>query len=130
MLQQLKSSSTLLMVALIASAAVGVTMTIQPTATMAVTTSEDLCGKTISKDLVLTADVTCAGDGIKVAGDNIVINLNGFSLKGPGPDSKTTGILVDGGKNVEVKGPGMILFLGTAQNTSGTAYLFLLFEIC
>jgi Right handed beta helix region len=104
------------MIALIASAAiVGIFLTFQqPRATLAQTSEgEDLCGKTVTQSITLTADLKCSGDGLMVQGNDIILNLNGFALRGSGADSNTTGIFVDGGKEVRIKGPGMILFFGT-----------------
>jgi hypothetical protein len=87
----------------------------QPRATLAQKASggEDLCGKTITKSIDLTADLTCSEDGLKVQGSNIIIKLNGFAMRGPGVDTDTTGIFVNGGHEVRIEGPGMIEFFGT-----------------
>jgi len=87
----------------------------QPSTILAQTT--DLCGSTITSDLQLTEDITCEEDGITVAGDNLTVNLNGFSIRGPGSDSTTTGILVDGVSGVNIIGPGMVTGFST-----GVAY--------
>ena len=92
-----------------------ITVTSQPSTILAQTT--DLCGSTITSDLQLTEDITCEDDGITVAGDNLTVNLNGFTIRGPGSDSTTTGILVDGVSGVNIKGPGMVTGFGT-----GVAY--------
>ena len=47
------------------------------------------------------------GDGIIVGGPNTVINMNGFSITGPGQDIKV-GIMVPNVDNVVVNGPGSI----------------------
>jgi hypothetical protein len=87
------------------------TITSQPSTILAQTT--DLCGSTISSDVELTADINCEGDGIRVGGDNLTVNLNGFAMRGPGDDTNTTGIFVDGGHEVRIEGPGMIESFGT-----------------
>src|SRR5918994_3327134 len=92
-----------------------ITVTSQPSTILAQTT--DLCGSTITSNLQLTADITCEDDGIIVAGDNLTVNLNGFAIRGPGSDSTTTGILVDGVSGVNIIGPGMVTDFGT-----GVAY--------
>jgi parallel beta-helix repeat protein len=47
-----------------------------------------------------------------VVGNNIILNLNGFTMRGPGADNNTTGILIDGGSTVRIKGPGMVTGFG------------------
>jgi Periplasmic copper-binding protein (NosD) len=112
---QLKKTSSIIMMALIASTAIaGVFLAFeQPQATLAQTSVEDLCGQTITQSIDLTADLTCSEDGLKVQGSNIIIKLNGFAIRGPGDDPNTTGIFVDGGHEVRIMGPGMIEFFGT-----------------
>ena len=92
-----------------------ITFTSQPSTVLAQTS--DLCGSTITSNLQLTADIACEEDGIIVAGDNLTVNLNGFAIRGPGSDSTTTGILVDGVSGVNIIGPGMVTGFGT-----GVAY--------
>jgi Right handed beta helix region len=105
-----KHTRHLFIVSLLAFSAL-TTITSQPSTILAQTT--DLCGSTISSDVELTADINCEGDGIRVGGDNLTVNLNGFTLRGPGDDTNTTGIFVDGGHEVRIEGPGMIEFFGT-----------------
>src|ERR687892_933502 len=46
------------------------------------------CGQVVSGVVNLTANLNCSsGDGIIVGGPNTVINMNGFSITGPGQDS-------------------------------------------
>jgi hypothetical protein len=54
------------------------------------------CGQTVSGVVNLTANLNCSGDGIIVGGPNTVINMNGFSITGPGQDSSKVGIMVLG----------------------------------
>ena len=112
---QLKKTSSIIMMALIASTAIaGIFLAFQqPRATLAQTSGEDLCGQTITQSIDLTADLTCSEDGLKVQGSNIIINLNSFAMRGPGDDTNTTGIFVDGGHEVRIEGPGMIESFGT-----------------
>lgn len=50
------------------------------------------CGKVIHGNFTLTANLVCkGGDGLIVGADNTVINLDGFSITGPGPDSAKWG---------------------------------------
>jgi nitrous oxidase accessory protein NosD len=66
------------------------------------------CGQVVSGQVNLTANLNCSGDGIIVGGPNTVINMNGFSITGPGQDSSKVGIMVPNVDNVAVNGPGSI----------------------
>ena len=72
------------------------------------TTTDPGCGQVISGVVNLTANLNCSGDGIIVGGPNTVINMNGFSITGPGQDSSKVGIMVSNVDNVVVNGPGTI----------------------
>ena len=51
------------------------------------TSSNAACGQVVSGVVNLTANLNCSsGDGIIVGGPNTVINMNGFSITGPGQD--------------------------------------------
>jgi hypothetical protein len=110
-----KHTSDLFIASLLAFTAL-TSITSQPSTILAQTS--DLCGSTISSDVELTADITCVGDGIRVGGDNLTVNLNGFTLRGSGADTNTTAIIVDGASGVIIKGPGMVTGFGT-----GVAYM-------
>lgn len=114
MLQLKKTCSIITMALIVSTAIAGIFLALQqPRVTLAQTSGEDLCGQTITKSIELSADLTCNEDGLKVQGSNIIIKLNGFAMRGPGADTNTTGIFVDGGNEVRVEGPGMIEFFGT-----------------
>ena len=67
------------------------------------------CGQVVSGVVNLTANLNCgSGDGIIVGGPNTVINMNGFSITGPGQDSSKVAIMVPNVDNVLVNGPGSI----------------------
>lgn len=67
------------------------------------------CGKVIHGNFSLTANLVCkGGDGLIVGGDNTVINLDGYSITGPGPDSAKVGIAIPHSDNVIVQGNGSI----------------------
>ena len=71
--------------------------------------SNAACGQVVSGVVNLTANLNCSsGDGIIVGGPNTVINMNGFSITGPGLDSSKVGIMVSNVDNVVVNGPGSI----------------------
>jgi hypothetical protein len=113
----MQQNASIMIVALLTSAAASVILTVQPLDTLA-QEDGDLCGEAIIGDLELTSDVTCEGDGIRVEGSDLTIYLNGFTIRGPGPDSNTTGILVEEASEVRIRGPGMVTGFGT-----GVAYM-------
>ena len=80
----------------------------QPIATAQASSSSAACGQVVSGVVNLTANLNCSGDGIIVGGPNTVINMNGFSITGPGQDSSKVGIMVPNVDNVVVNGPGSI----------------------
>jgi hypothetical protein len=105
-----------MIVALLMSAAASLILTVQPLASLA-QEEGDLCGETITGNLELTSDITCQGDGITVEGNDLTIFMNGHTIRGPGSDTNTTGILVDEGVTVRIRGPGTVTGFGT-----GVAY--------
>jgi parallel beta-helix repeat protein len=71
------------------------------------------CGQAIKGIVTLRQNLDCAGDGL-ILGDNndngtktTTINLNGFSIYGPGADSSKVGISISE-NNVSINGPGII----------------------
>ena len=70
--------------------------------------SSAACGQVVSGVVNLTANLNCSGDGIIVGGPNTVINMNGFSITGPGQDSSKVAIMVPNVDNVVVNGPGSL----------------------
>jgi nitrous oxidase accessory protein NosD len=66
------------------------------------------CGQVVKGNVTLTANLNCAGDGLIIGGDNTRIDLNGYSIAGPGPDSSKVGIVVPNSDTVTVEGPGTV----------------------
>jgi len=66
------------------------------------------CGQVSSGVVNLTSNLNCSGDGIIVGGPNTVINMNGFSIMGPGADRSKVGIMASNVDNVTINGPGSI----------------------
>jgi parallel beta-helix repeat protein len=71
-------------------------------------TTNAACGQVASGVVNLTSDLNCSGDGMIISDPNTVINLNGYSISGPGRDSSKVGIMVSNVDNVVVNGPGSI----------------------
>ena len=94
----------------------------QPTSLLAtepVSTSLS-CGEVITKSVKLSANLDCKTDGIIVGGNGIVIDLNGYTIKGPGPASSKIGVMLANNNGVQVNGPGTITnFQAGILNTGG-----------
>ena len=84
------------------------------------TTTNAACGQVASGVVNLTANLNCSGDGITISGPNTVVNMNGFSITGPGKDSSKVGIMVSNADNVVVNGPGTISNFQAAVLLSGS----------
>jgi parallel beta-helix repeat protein len=67
-----------------------------------------LCGQVITTSVKLSSNLDCASDGLLVQGDNIVIDLNGHTIKGPGPSASKIGISVADNNGVQITGSGTI----------------------
>src|SRR5438093_1445402 len=52
------------------------------------------CGEVVQGNVNLTANLNCNGDGLVVGADNTVINLNGYTITGPGQQSSKVGVVV------------------------------------
>lgn len=83
-------------------------------------TTNAACGQVSSGVVNLTSNLNCAGDGIIVGGPNTVINMNGFSITGPGADSSKVGIMASNVNNVIINGPGSISNFQAGILLSGT----------
>ncbi|MBA2268093.1 MAG: hypothetical protein H0W19_07125 [Nitrosopumilus sp.] len=60
------------------------------------------CGQVIDESVVLTSNLDCKTDGLLVGGNDITIDLNGFTVTGPSQDSSKIGIMLTHTKNVTV----------------------------
>ena len=80
----------------------------QQTAAAAAPITNPACGEVVQGNVNLTANLNCNGDGIIVGADNTVINLNGYTITGPGQQSSKVGVVVPNNDNVMVTGPGAI----------------------
>ncbi|HKR73864.1 MAG TPA: right-handed parallel beta-helix repeat-containing protein [Candidatus Nitrosocosmicus sp.] len=66
------------------------------------------CGQIIQGNVKLGSNLICDNDGLIVGGNDTIIDMNGFSLKGPGVDSNKVGIMIGGQNNVTITGNGII----------------------
>ncbi len=69
------------------------------------------CGQTITQSTTLDSDVgPCAGTGIRIAANNITLDLGGRTVFGRQAPGEGVGILVDGRTGVTVRNGRVILF--------------------
>jgi hypothetical protein len=66
------------------------------------------CGQVIHESVELSSNLECKSDGILVTGDDITVDLNGFTLTGPSQNSSKIGIMATDTNNVTIQGPGSI----------------------
>jgi len=62
--------------------------------------SSPACGQVVHGNVTLTANLDCTGDGLIVGGDSTTINLNGYSINGPGDNSSKVGISVPHSRHI------------------------------
>ena len=82
------------------------------------------CGQLVQGDVKLSSNLICKGDGIIVNGNNTTIDMNGYSLKGPGMNSNKVGIMVGGQNNVTVSGNGIISGFQSGIYVSGSSKVY------
>ena len=112
------------MVATIVSFAVVGGLMISPLPTMGATqtaaqgagTQSPVCGEVVRGNVTLSANLVCSGDGLIAGDDGTTINLNGFSIEGPGVASSKIGVVVPNQDHVSIKGPGRISNFGAATS--------------
>jgi parallel beta-helix repeat protein len=72
------------------------------------TTTNPACGQVVSGNVTLTSNLNCSGDGLIVGNDDTTINMNGYTIDGPGRGSSKVGIMIPASAHVEVIGAGQI----------------------
>lgn len=78
------------------------------------------CGQIVQGKIKLNSNLICKGDGIIVGGNDTTIDLNGYSLKGPGMNSNKVGIMIGGQNNITVIGNGIISGFQSGIYVSGS----------
>jgi len=71
-------------------------------------TANPACGQIVKGNVKLISNLICNKDGLIVGDTNTNIDLNGFSIKGPGKNSSKVGIMVGSQKNITILGNGVI----------------------
>lgn len=68
---------------------------------------EVTCGSVVTGTVTLRKNLNCNDDGLIIGDDSTTLNMNGFSIQGPGKDSSNAGISVTK-DNAKILGPGVI----------------------
>src|SRR6266513_1310347 len=93
------------------SVAASASATPAPSPTVSYPSREGTCAMRVSESFTLANDLTCAGDGMVVASDNITVDLGGHTLTGPGmgpqtwplPQLDSVGVRVGGHTGVTIR---------------------------
>lgn len=64
---------------------------------------EVTCGSTIYKSIVLDKDLNCLSSGLTVGANNVTIDCNGRSIRGPGHTNSGSGVRYSNKNNVIIK---------------------------
>lgn len=63
----------------------------------------------ITSDLKLTSNLNCSSDGLYIIDqDDLTIDLNGYTIEGPGIQNENAGIRLNNSSNILVTGPGTL----------------------
>src|ERR671930_1904700 len=103
-LVSLAALGTLIMQPTLAAATATNAGTADPTSA----TTNPACGQVVSGNVTLTSNLNCSGDGLIVGNDDTVINMNGYTIDGPGRGSSKVGIMIPASAHVEIMGAGQI----------------------
>lgn len=82
------------------------------------------CGQIVQGKVKLISNLICKSDGLIVGANNTIIDMNGFSLKGPGLNSNKVGIMIGGQNNVTISGNGIISGFQSGIYLSGSNNVF------
>jgi parallel beta-helix repeat protein len=82
------------------------------------------CGQIVQGKVKLISNLICKSDGLIVGANNTIIDMNGFSLKGPGLDSNKVGIMIAGQHNVSISGNGIVSGFQSGIYLSGSNNVF------
>lgn len=78
------------------------------------------CGEVIKQSVKLSSNLDCKTDGIIVGADDLTVDLNGYTITGPGQSTSKVGLMLGDFDNVKVVGPGIIKdFQAGILNTGG-----------
>jgi parallel beta-helix repeat protein len=92
----------------------------EDSAAAAPTSTSLSCGQVIRESVKLSSNLECSTDGIIAGADGITIDLNGFTISGPGGESSKVGIMLANNDNVQVMGGTIKGFQAGVLNTGGS----------
>jgi parallel beta-helix repeat protein len=78
------------------------------------------CGQVVRESVTLSANLECSTDGLIAGANDITIDLNGFTIAGPGGESSKVGIMLANNDNVQVTGGTVKGFQAGVLNTGGS----------
>ncbi|MEJ7641187.1 MAG: right-handed parallel beta-helix repeat-containing protein [Candidatus Nitrosocosmicus sp.] len=78
------------------------------------------CGQVVKESVTLSANLECSTDGLIAGADGITIDLNGFTIAGPGGESSKVGIMLANNDDVQVTGGTIKGFQAGVLNTGGS----------
>src|SRR5215210_6302000 len=78
------------------------------------------CGQVVKESVTLSANLECSTDGLIASADDITIDLNGFTISGPGGESSKVGIMLANNDNIQVIGGTVKDFQAGVLNTGGS----------
>ena len=108
MQQTMSYTLATILVALATISGVNMQSSMQTALAQGLPLSSPACGQVVHGNVTLTANLVCTGEGLIVGGDNTTINLNGYSITGPGDNSSKVGVAVPHSNSVVIQGSGAI----------------------
>jgi parallel beta-helix repeat protein len=78
------------------------------------------CGQVVRESVTLSANLECSTEGLIAGADGITIDLNGFTIAGPGGESSKVGIMLANNDDVKVTGGTIKGFQAGVLNTGGS----------
>ena len=78
------------------------------------------CGQVVTESVTLSANLECSTDGLIAGADGITIDLNGFTIAGPGGESCKVSIMLENNDNVLVTRGTVKGFQAGVLNTGGS----------
>jgi parallel beta-helix repeat protein len=81
------------------------------------------CGSIINESTKLSANLICNEHGLMINAPNISIDMNGYSIIGPGILNTKSGIVIPDSYNITIHGPGLISDFQSGIFASGSTHL-------
>lgn len=91
-----------------------------PQSSSPITGASVSCGEVLKQSVKLSSNLDCKTDGIIIGADDITVDLNGYTITGPGQTTSKVGLMLGDFDKVKVVGPGIIKnFQAGVLNTGG-----------